>query len=393
MTNEDTNHERIIPDLLNMKYEYLFKTIGRDGKFSLELKCLFLVLILVIPCLIANSWHGTLLAYLIEGWGHFVATVFTGVFVWFLIRFHRRIDERIHHVNQIISPQKKEIGDKGYDEWRNGEGYQKWKNWERKVGKYTKWIPRLGSHKWYYFDAIGGAVCGFILGMLLVGPGHGWVLENRFTMLYLRGWYIFYGFFIGACLHSIFGGYNAIRGYCKDVVSHEEILPLDPDRTGGLRELGQIALDLDLIVAIPSVAFPVYLLRFKLFEFLGQEVENISRTNEVNMAIVLSALYALLLVFVFFGSISPAHDDMVKAKRNYLLKMHGEYRDMHEDFLGKLDTQQRIEPKEYSRLSGLYDLYEKVEGMAVWPLDFRTTLRFAITSLLPLISVGITISI
>lgn len=31
-------------------------------------------------------------------------------------------------------------------------------------------------------------------------------------------------------------------------------------------------------------------------------------------------------------------------------------------------------------------------SMAVWPLDFQTTLRFSITSLLPIITVGITIS-
>ena len=177
------------------------------------------------------------------------------------------------------------------------------------------------------------------------------------------------------------------------MVSDEEILPLDPDRTGGLRELGQLALDLDLILAIPSVAFPIYLLRFKIFEFLGREVENISRATEINMAIMISILYGLLLVIIFFGSISPAHDDMVKAKRNYLLKIHGEYRDIHEELLRKLDTKQRVEPKEYSRLSSLHDLYDKVQSMAVWPLDFRTVVRFTATSLLPLVSVGISISI
>ena len=384
MPKKDASNERIIPDLLNMKYEYLFRTIGRDGKYSLESKCFFLVLILFISCLITNSLSGTLLVYFIEGWGHFVATVFTGVFVWFLIRFLRKIDEKIHHVNQISSPPKRERGQEGYEEW---------KRWERKIEKYTKWVRGLDSHKGYYFQAIGGSVCGFILGMFLIGPQHGWVQGNLLTELYLRAWFIFYGFFVGACLHYIFGGFWAIRKYCKDVVSHEEILPLDPDHTGGLRELGRLSLDLDLIVAVPSVAFPIYLLRFRLFEFLGREVKNIETHSEIRIAIMLSALYALLLVLVFFGSISPAHDDMVKAKNNYLLRMHSEYKGMHKELLHKLDTKQRVEPKEYSRLSGLYDLYDRVESMAVWPLDFRTTLRFLITSLLPLISVGITISL
>lgn len=382
MTKKDVSNERIIPDLLNMKYEYLFRTIGRDGKCSLELKCFLLVLILCIPCLIMNSLSGTFSVYLIEGWGHFVATVFMGVFTWFLIRFIRKMDEKIHHVNQIISPPERE---------RDREEYEEWKRWERKIEKYTKWAQQ-DPYRWYYFQTVGGAVCGFILGMFLIGPEHSWVQGGLFKELYLRAWYIFYGFFVGACLYYIFTGFWVIRKYCKNVVSHEEILPLDPDHTGGLRELGQLSLDLDLIVALPSIAFPIYLLRFKLFEFLGREMENIETHGETHIAIVLSVLYALVLIFVFFVSISPVHDDMVKAKTNYILKIHSEYKDMHKELLHKLDTEQRIEPKEYSRLSGLYDLYDRVESMAVWPLDFRTMLRFSITSLLPLISVGITIS-
>lgn len=110
MARKDVNSKRIIPDLLNMKYEYLFKTIGRHGKYSLGQKCLFLVLILFIPCLIANSFSETpletLLVYFIDGWGHFVATAFIGVFAWFVIRFLKRINEQIEHVNEIISPSK-----------------------------------------------------------------------------------------------------------------------------------------------------------------------------------------------------------------------------------------------------------------------------------------------
>jgi hypothetical protein len=95
----------------------------------------------------------------------------------------------------------------------------------------------------------------------------------------------------------------------------------------------------------------------------------------------------------FFASISPAHDDMVKAKTEYVLKIHNEYKDMHEALLKKLNTKKRIGHLEYNRLEGLYKLYDRVESMAVWPLDFRTTARFFVTSLLPLISIGITVSL
>jgi len=385
MVEEETNNERIIPNLLKMKHEYLFKTIGKDGKFSLDLKCLFLVLTLIIPCLITisltDTLPDTLIVYFSRGWGHLVATLFIGIFVWFLIKFIGKIDEKIRHVNQIIAPPKKEKPTQ--------KGYKKWKTWEEKIETYTKCarVRGVASPRWYYSSAILGAFCGFVLSMLQIGPEHGWVLGNFYREWYLRAWYVFLGFFVGACLHYIFGAFWIIRTYCDDVVSEEEILPLDPDRTGGLRELGRLSLDLDLIVALPSVAFPIALLLYKQHEYLGGKITN------VEVSIVLSVIYALFLVFVFFVSISPAHDDMVAAKTNYLLKIHSEYKDMHEEFLGKLDTKKRIESKEYDVLSGLYKLYDRVESMAVWPLDFRTTLRFAITSGAPLISVAITISL
>lgn len=377
MSEEDERNKRIIPDFLNIKYEYLFKTIGRNGRYSLELKCLFLVLILYIPGLITTSLAGTLPIYVLEGWRHLFSTVFMVIVIWFLIRFLKRMDEKLQHVSQIIFPPKKEKP--------NQEGYEEWNRWKEKIEKYKKWArSSLASYRWHYFQEIGGAACGLILGIFIIDPEVGWVSNNLFNELYLRIWYIFLGFLVGACLGSIWGGFWAIRKYCKNVVSHEEILPLDPDHTGGLRELGRLALDLDLIVALPSIAFPLYL--------LGREPE-FWGVKTIQLGIGISVLYALVLIFVFFLSISPAHDDMVTAKTNYLLKIHREYKDMHKTLLKKLEPKRLIDPKEYDRLSDLYKLYDRVESMAVWPLDFRTTLRFSITSLLPLITVGITISI
>lgn len=383
MINEDADSEQVIPDLLGKKHDYLFRTIGREGKYSLELKCFLLVMILLVPCLLANLWSRTLYEYSIRGWGHFLATIFTGVFAWLLIRFLKKMDGEIRRINQILSPPRKE---------RN-KGYEEWKSWKLKIQKYKKWALRIGSYKWYYFAAIVGSVCGFIFSMRMVTLTHGWALKDPLKMWYLRAWYVFYGFFLGISSHYIILGYNVIRKYCKDVISHEEIIPLDPDHTGGLRELGRLSLDLDLIVALPSVAFPIYFLRFRIFEFFGYVLPAFDVQSEIQIATVVSLLYALLLISVFFVSISPAHDDMIKAKNNYLLKIHKEYKDMHENLLRKLETKQRIEPKEYNRLSGLYELYDRVESMAVWPLDFRTVMRFAITSSLPLISVGISMTI
>lgn len=374
MAKKDADEERFIPDLLNMKYEHLFRIIGRKGKFSLELKCLFLVLILYVPGLLTTFLGGNISTYVFGAWRHFVRCVLIGVCIWFIIRIAKRMNKKIQHVSQIISPTEREEGQ---------EGYQEWMSWKERIDKCKKWMRRGEPYKWFYAQAVGGAVCGFIFSVFVIKPEVGWVNRYFLNEMYLRIWYISLGYLVGGCLHFLGTGFWAIRKYCKDVVSHKEILPLDPDQTGGLRELGRLSLDLDLFVAIPSIAFPLYLFQNPELPLL---IDNIGPW------IIISLLYAFFLVFVFFVSISPIHDDMVTAKTNYLLKIHSEYKDMHKMLLHRLDTEQRIEPEEYNRLSNLYKLYDRVEGMAVWPLDFHTTLRFSLTSLLPLISVGITIS-
>ncbi len=49
MVGRDANKERIIPDLLDMKHEYLFRTIGKEGKYPTELKCFLPNLDIVDP--------------------------------------------------------------------------------------------------------------------------------------------------------------------------------------------------------------------------------------------------------------------------------------------------------------------------------------------------------
>jgi len=375
MNKTDSSHGRLTPDLLKLKYEYLFKAIGGYGRLSLELKCIFLVLILYLPGIITTSLAGTLDMY-ISDWRKFASTVLIGVIVWLLARFLRRMNRKLQQVSQIISPLEKEKSTQ--------DGYKEWKSWEEKIKSYKKWSDKLDSRSWYYLQSVGGAICGFILGYFTINPSLGWVSNNLFNELYLRIWYIFLGFLTGTCLFFLFGGFWAIRRYCKDVISDKEILPLDPDRTGGLRELGRLSLDLDLIVALPSIVFPLYLLQNP-----NIQIDFI----DTGPWILISLLYALVLVFMFFVSISPAHDNMVSAKTSYLLKIHSEYKDMHEKILKKLEPKELLDPDEYKKLSGLYELYDRVEKMAVWPLDFQTTLRFSITSLLPLVTIGITISI
>jgi len=361
--------KRLIPDFLNLRYEYLFKILGNDGNLSYEAKCLFLVAILYTPGLIVTTLTDTVKEFISIGWGFFLSNVLLGIVVWLLISFSRKANDKLVQVTEIIAPTKKES--------------EELKEWKEKIEEYKEWTHfELTKWYWHYFQAITATIGGFLICkfIILERVGIGWIQNNLLNELYFLAWFSFLGFLAGSSLSYVFIGFWLIRKYCKDVISEKEVKPLDPDHTGGLRELGRLSLDLDLVVALPSLTFLIY---------LPQRPEVLS----VEVLGGLSILYCLLLISVFFITLSPAHNAMVKAKIDCLTKIHKEYREMHETLIEKLVTEKRLKKEDYERLKGLYDLYDRTESMAVWPLDYRILLRFLVTSVLPLIASVITISL
>jgi hypothetical protein len=68
-----------------------------------------------------------------------------------------------------------------------------------------------------------------------------WIQNSVLNEWYFLTWFVALGFIGGVCLFYIFGGFWVIRKYCKDVVSEKEVMPLDPDHTGGLKRIRQIS--------------------------------------------------------------------------------------------------------------------------------------------------------
>ncbi|MEM2914061.1 MAG: hypothetical protein QXH91_01475 [Candidatus Bathyarchaeia archaeon] len=370
--------ERILPDLLNLPYEYFFKMIGNDNFLPYQYKCVVLVLALYVPGVLLTILTGTIQKFITVGWGFFFSNVLIGIVVWALIGFLRKANDKIVQVSRIICPVSNDLKENRKDNYRD---------WQQRIEKYKEWAFSRGWNKgfppqWYYFDAIAYSIGGLIISkfVLLRRFEIAWIQDNLLNELYYIAWYTALGFIVGVCMFYAFGGFWIIRRYCKDVISEDDIKPLDPDHTGGLKELGRLSLDLDLVIAFPSLAFLIY---------LPQNPQILS----VEVLIGLSLLYCLTLMFIFFISLSPAHNKMVNAKIKYLLMIHNEYREMHEDLLQKLSTKKHLEPMDFERLEGLYKLYDRVEKMAVWPLDYRILLRFLLTSVLPLIASVITVSL
>jgi len=375
--------ERFIPDLLNLQFEYLFKTIGRDTKhLPYQVRCLALVLIMYLPGLIVTSITGTGTLFISVGWGFFLSNILIGLVVWLLIGFLKKVNRKFEDVNKIIAPMELETSDASISKEQEEENDRpSWDDRKKNYNERIKGEAKKGA-KWYYPQALGAAILGLLISKIVIVERIGWIQGNLFTELYFLIWFTFLGFLAGACIYYITTGFWMIRRYCKNVITQAEILPLDPDRTGGLKELGRLSIDLDLVVALPSLVFIIY---------LPQNPEILAGELGQKTFIALSILYTLLLIFVFFISLSPAHDDMIQAKTKYLIEIHTEYRDLHNNLIRKIRTKgEYVKPEDYDRIKGLYDLYDRAESMSVWPLDYRIMFRFLITSILPLIS-GLTI--
>jgi hypothetical protein len=385
--------EPFIPNLLALESEYLFKALGRESEhLTCEVRCLALVLILYVPGLIVTSITGSVTEFITKGWGFFLSNILIGLIVWLLISFLRKLNKRIENVSKIIAPEESETS-KAIESLKQTtqndqlswgerkENYRKWvrRGFEEKVKWYHKW------YYWYYSQALIVASLALLISKLAFVERIGWIQGSPFNELYFMTWFTFLGFLGGVVLYYIEFGFWVIRGYCKKVITEAEILPFDPDRTGGLKELGRLSLDLDLIVAVPSLAFLIY---------IPQNPDLLTEWGGKGILVALMGLYTLFLMFVFFISLSPAHDAMVTAKTKHLIDLHNEYRDIHSRLIHKLRTKgEELKPKDYNIVEGLYRLYDRVEGMSVWPLDYRIMLRFIITSVLPLITALVTISI
>jgi len=378
--------ERFIPDLLELPFEYLFKILGGDSnRLPRQVRCLILVLILYAPGLMVTSITGTVTVFVSEGWGFFLSNILIGLVVWLLIGFLKNVNGKIENVNRIIAPIESETSKATTLEEQTKQNDRP--SWNKRKENYKKWVSGEidKGAKWYYSQALATAVLGLLISKFVVVEKIGWIQGNLFNELYLVMWFTFLGFLAGASLYYIEFGFWMIRKFCKDVITDAEILPLDPDHTGGLRELGRMSLDLDLVVALPSLVFLIYIPQNPdiLTKWIGKEI-----------FIAITILYTLFLTCVFFISLSPAHDDMARAKTKHLMKIHDEYRDIHSKLIRKLTTKgEQLKKEDYDIVKGLYDLYDRVENMSVWPLNYRILIRFILTSILPLITALITISI
>lgn len=88
-----------------------------------------------------------------------------------------------------------------------------------------------------------------------------------------------------------------------------------------------------------------------------------------------------LLVIVFITPLIGVHNVMTKSKENALKKINSKTSEIHI----KLFESDEDHSKNMKILKDLYYVSEKLDEMAVWPLDLRITSKFIATSAFPLL--------
>lgn len=169
---------------------------------------------------------------------------------------------------------------------------------------------------------------------------------------------------------SVIGCFTTLRDLTRG--GKIKYVPMSPDKAGGLKPVGELALSMTYVVASPFIY--IIALVF-IFGF-----------NLVMMMIFPS--YLIAVTIVFFLPLSSAHMAMKLAKESELNKISNEFNRLHGCFyeylrLGRTDGKESMQISQ--QLRNLYEMYNYTMQMPVWPLNFGIVARFFSVIIIPLI--------
>ncbi len=348
--------------------EFLLTTLGSDSRLPYWSKCLSLGALLYAGGLLASFVSNTLFStaansgvpYL-RDYSFMTACATLGITLALLLSTLRKLDHALVQVNKRIGSTSNPIDEQKFKEF---------------VSWVKQWMPRgqrlfEGPVFWYYIETVGGALLGALMAIFwsVYSPSLFWgSAQFAVAALYFILFCAVLTYIIGACVFASVGAVIAARRYCKDFVTHERILALNPDRVGGLRPIGRFSLRLDVAFAMPSLV---------VFSYLAQGV---SIANPV--VVVLLLLYTIALVVVFFIPLAAAHDSMLEAKE----KAYDQVNEIFKEVNSKIsEVHKNFNLRRIKALKDVYFLYERVQKMAVWPLNLDIVLKFVVTSSFPII--------
>lgn len=367
---------------------FLLRIFGNDTEFKLwgktrllpyAVKCWVFGIFLYLPGLIISYIEGpNVSADFITNFGFLVASIIVGIALWALVRFFREVDCTIRRLDVVFLRSNKADIERFFDEVR--------------TTMYKGTALARPSPFWYYLESFGGAFIGFALSYFgIIYPK--WVqpvlhpTASLLPTLYLHVWCTIVAYVIGVAVWRTGGAVWAIREYCKRFIVPEKIVALSPDKTGGLKILGDLALKLDIGVAIPSVVVLAYMSEGPVLASIFPGPAPPPSGPFLNIfGICLTTIYTIFLAGVFFLPLSPAHNAMLEGKNNALQEINVMFRTIYSMIKERyFHTEQFKSGPLLADLHELYFIYEQTKKMAVWPLNFGLVSKFFLTSSFPLV--------
>lgn len=353
--------------------EFLLSSLGRSGVLPYQVKCIgFGILLYVIGLVCAfasNTLYITVYLPPTEPNGspipknvgflddmHFLVVVIVlGVTLTALITVLNKTDATIKKLNALSTTEEN----------------KRFIDFVKKV----KTPPKsffLRADFWYYLDTIGGALIGGALGFYWVThPNTPWwgIIDQGISAYFFVAACAVVAYVVGAAVFVTVGAVQMITRYCSYCITPKTILPLNPDKVGGLKPLGQFSLELDFVLAIPSLVI------------LSSLVQGVDLKDPTVAGVII--LYTVFLVIMFFIPLSAVHNSMLTAKEQARVRTNTMFRDMYSRIS---EDDKPTDEKTLESLKNLYFLYEKAEKMAVWPLDLGIIIKFTATSTFPIVA-------
>lgn len=147
------------------------------------------------------------------------------------------------------------------------------------------------------------------------------------------------------------------------------VQPMHPDRCGGLRPIGALAVAVNYFLAIVMV-FISLLVFFDEF----------ARTQPIYF--ILFLIFYGLAPFLLFFSLAKASRRMRETKQRSLKRLANTF-DRYYSLLDRGDDVEVYDVAVAEEIGKVYPLYDIVEKMPVWPFDIRSVVRFFTTITLP----------
>ncbi len=151
-----------------------------------------------------------------------------------------------------------------------------------------------------------------------------------------------------------------------------EVKPLAPDKSGGLKSLGEL-----------SLSFTYFLIPFMI-----QVIAHYFTWRTFTFGFTLGLLgLAPLTTFVFFYPLGIVHNVMKETKRITLQSLSEKYINLNKSILDTIDKPGKnsnfVSQKENIEL--LDNLYSKADAMPVWPFNMKTLTSFIAVAFGPII--------